>query len=921
MSCRPSRRRALLACLGLILPLAFAAPAAAQSPVGLNRLQEGTSVVEQLDQFYVDGAGPFIAARAGDWRLANDRISLTFAGVGDLPATISLPVAGYRWNVDEDNRLPGALIDVATADMSLDFLGAFTQGIGLNGTDPILRYDTIEPVRGEGEVGLRLEGSPFETALVRLETIYWLAGGSSQVRLESRFLDLPADEPLPPLVDVTNWGAASMLAESLGPPKPGRVHRRAVEFYLGYWGELALGVTAPAGELDGVFVLRPSVSRVLAAPLPPEAAPQRGYESYLADAFTTATLPFDPMELDARWWEPAPNDRTLVRHLFVVHGAPNELVEAIQAFRGVETGAYEGQVTAADENGQPTPVADAEIRFTRLYQEDPGQRLRITAEEVYTIARTGADGRFRVEVPPGHYIPRAEVETRVNRGTLTSGRLEPGETQEVNFTLPGRSGIRVRAIDAATSAPLAARLRIESTPPAPPVDLGPPLRARGYYRTAYIPPAGGEIYLPNGRYYVAASHGIEYHRNEIEVWVENGKVASHVIPLDRASPTDGWTHVEIGARTDQTPGVEVTADDLVLMAAAEGLDWVITGDFEHLTDLTPALARLGLEGQLGLSRGFRTMLPARPDWGQFLVYPVAADAPDPAVAREAWADLTTAAEFIAALRRLYPGALIQCDLIYTKEGRGYFGEPNRNPYEISFTPKPEVETAIDAITLVRPRDPNQVMKDLIGFWTNHLITGRFYLPASSASGRIPLGAEPGYPRLLVHTGAAQDQLPSEAELFAAMRAHRVQLTTGPFVEYTLGDVGPGGLAPHDPAMAARTRVTAPNWADVTMARYAKEGNLQEFRQFHGNPEIGQRYPDPATGQRYAERTQKELGIRTDKDTLLNADTYAERTLGDYLPHYNLTGDTPSFALTFPIIIDADGDGVYDPLELYRQKGM
>src|SRR5262249_12445437 len=160
------------------------------------------AVLERLGAIFVDGAGPMVTARAGDWRLYNNQICLTFASVEDDRTTGSFPIGGWRAaSYRKDDRVPRALIDIALPGTSYDTLARFTQGTGINNDGALMKYDTAEPAKRGDEIGLRLEGSPFMNARLRLETVYWLAAGRNYVLIESRLLNLPSGQKPPIFCD------------------------------------------------------------------------------------------------------------------------------------------------------------------------------------------------------------------------------------------------------------------------------------------------------------------------------------------------------------------------------------------------------------------------------------------------------------------------------------------------------------------------------------------------------------------------------------------------------------------------------------------------------------------------------------------------------------------------------------------------
>ena len=871
-------------------------------------IQSGAAKVERLGPIYSDGAGSMVTSRAGDWRLSNDKISLIFAAIEGDPTPSSQPLAGYRENLRLDDRVPGAIIDLAAGGESLDFLASFTQGIGLELDDLVVEYDMSEPVQRGDEVGLRFEGSPFDNAFIRLETTYWLAEGRNRLRVETRFLGWPEDEPLPPVCDVGSWGAAGMLVEGGGVLRDPEPQQRIADFYLARGGNLCAGVAPLSGKVEGRFNPYPPLSRVLLDSLTAD-------ELASHDAITTSCQFLIPTINDLP--EASGEGPVFARDLYVFSGAPNRLVDRILADRGVETGVIEGRVLLGGDGSKP--IAGMDIEFLRIYRH-PEQRMTILEQKAYTMARSDDQGRYRITVPEDFYIPRLLSESGSGRlGSAAAAKA--GKVKERVLNLGQRSGVHVKVIDAETSRPLTARVRFEAIPPTYPAYFGRPESAGGHFENAYVGPEGRTLHLQPGKWVVHAMRGIRYEPGDLDVATTQGQIIEVVIPVKQVNPTPGWQGMEIGARTDATPGCIVKAEDIVLMASAEGLDWIVSGDFEHVTDFGPIIRELGLEGELGHSRGFRTILPAYPEWGQFLIYPLAEDAPDPAEVRAEWAELTEASEFIAALRRLYPGALIQSDLIYTEQGEGYFGIEGKNPYELSFEPNPVIDTDIDVVNLF-PARQRWSIKERFGFWNNHRMSGREYIGVTGPTGRTVLGSEPGYPRLLVYTGKLDPAEVTEEELFVAFQANRTQLTSGPFIDYSVGDFMAGDMIARDPSLPVSVRITAPSWADVKVVKFEKEGMVQKGKTFHSDPSGGQRFPVPTSEDvnEYYVLDLKELRTHKKKDTLLGVAAMGEGNLRSTLPHGRNMGDTPPFAVTAPIIIDTNGNGVFDPIKLYRDKG-
>ncbi len=859
---------------------------AAQSSAA-ERLEVGTASIERLGRIYTDGAGPFITARGGDWRLSNEHLSVTFAGVEDMPTTWSMPVRGLTDGLLIRNRLPGSLIDVAVGEANIDVMGALTQGIGLGEKDLIVPYDFAEPVERPGEVGLRLEGSPFDNRLLRLETTWWLAEGSRRLCIESRFLDLEPGADQPQLADVAHWGLASPLVAGVGALPAGRSITTDTPFLLGHNGNIGMVLALDEGLLHGRFGSHPNMSRSLAAP-------------------TTGTL--------------TSNDEGVIyrRSLWIAEGESYNAVEAMQRDLGVPTGTVHGRVQVAE---RPELVDEVVVRVIDYGAQESGTNGG--HGRTYGFKRVDADGSYELKLPADrNFFIRAELRGTIDLAPLNMRvRVAEGEREERNFELGRITGVFVKVVDAATSRPLAARVRVQPIAAAiSAINLGPPTRAEEFLDQTYVPAEGRLVRVIEGQWRFQANHGIRYETGVGSIDIDRGQIKELVIALDQVNPTPGWLGLELGVRTRATPGIALTDDEIVLMAAAEGLEWVVSGDFETITDLGPSVERLGLGDRLRVSRGFRTLLPAHPEWGTFLVFPLPEGAPDPAQARAQWAELQDASEFIATLRRLYPGALIHSDLPIHPQDLGYFTLPGENYHSAGFKGKPGIETAIDSIALVPTRRPWEFNANRAFWFLSLMKDQQDFVAAVSPMGSIVLGSEPGYPRVLVKVGQDDPAQVEEQAFFEAFRRGRTQITNGPFIELQIGEAIPGDMIAYEKDWPLRARITAPGWARTDHVRIEKDGVGFQQSIIAGVTGAVQRFPEPESGE-WFQIPFSEMALMDFKDTLISVSTYGSDGLDKTRV---LDGTYPEglmpFAMISPILIDTNGNGHIDTLENFGDRG-
>ena len=888
-------------------------------------VQVGQATAERLGSIFDTGAGPYATAHSGDWRLSNEHIHATFCSTDDTSAVlrhVSMPTNGYQELPPGWQRYPGALIDLAVDGNSLDFLLNYTQFTGGENNSAIVIYDTILPVKRAGAVGLQLEGSPFENSPVRLRTTYWLASGSYRLQIETLIMGVPEGEALPQVCDMGAWGDGALLIDKIGVIF-GAARRVPMEtdFFQVQGGNMAVGVAGAEGTIiKGSYSAQPSATR--AYYIPAEESNFGTSDSQPLFYFEKNSKP--AAEKDGRTSPSATQkaqvakprkkvDRTapIRRDLWVMKGNFSDLVQKIQEDRKIPTGTLTGIIAP---NAKGRGLADARLRIQRI------DRARLQGEPaIYTIVKSDQNGRFTIKLPEGFYFLLTEPKSlyQTSGGMRSSARMSANKTKTINIGNIPESGVRIKVVDAATSRPLSARLRIEAIPPTQPFNFGFPLSSDGYVDNIYIPSQGGDVYLPPGHWIIYANHGISYDNVDRDVRVVGGKMTPLMLPLKQSSPTPGWAHLEIGVRTKATPGCMIEPRDIVRMAEAEGISWIVSGDYEKLTDLKPFITALGLAGQVGASRGFRTTLPAHPEWGQFLIYPVKDDAPDPAAARQQWAGLKTAKEFIATLRKLYPGALIQSDLPYTDKGLGYFARKDMDAYEISDLPNPDIELGIDAVNIFPARTPWDI-KMTKGFLFTHMIHGRFYLPVGANSATNVFGAEPGYPRLLAYLGKGAV---NEETVFEALKGHRVQLTSGPFIDFNINGNIPGGMCDLDKSYKIHLRVTAPKWVDTGAMSIDKESNMKTAKTLGAKETMPLRFPFAGDDQLGNDKmTLGDLEVLSTRDTLISVSVYGNQSLRPWLPSSSPRDEVMPFAIIYPIQIDGIKNGKYDPLPSFGDMG-
>jgi hypothetical protein len=148
----------------------------------------------------------------------------------------------------------------------------------------------------------------------------------------------------------------------------------------------------------------------------------------------------------------------------------------------------------------------------------------------------------------------------------------------------------------------------------------------------------------------------------------------------------------------------------------------------------------------------------------------------------------------------------------------------------------------------------------------------------------------GYPRNWVRTGGPG--VPTPETMAEAVRAGRVQVSSGPFISLKVGGGDPGDMvASEGGRVQVEVEVLAASWIDTdTVEIWANgemvaEGALAAGGKGPGRGRLGVRLPVP-------------------RDTWIVAVVRGDEPLAEVLPWTKLV----PFAFTNPVFVDADGDG-------------
>ncbi len=132
----------------------------------------------------------------------------------------------------------------------------------------------------------------------------------------------------------------------------------------------------------------------------------------------------------------------------------------------------------------------------------------------------------------------------------------------------------------------------------------------------------GELELPPGSYNLHFVRGTEYQPVSKPVVVQAGKLHSFTVRLKRYINTENYLSVGLGLRTNRSWDGRLTTEQSVQAAVCEGLEFIISGDINTVTDYQPAIESLGLSRWVQSARGVRIQPESEGRFGEYMIFPL-----------------------------------------------------------------------------------------------------------------------------------------------------------------------------------------------------------------------------------------------------------------------------------------------------------
>lgn len=538
---------------------------------------------------------------------------------------------------------------------------------------------------------------------------------------------------------------------------------------------------------------------------------------------------------------------------------------------GVAGTAQAAEGAVVDTAGEPVPYAVVEVLGT----DGDG------VERVMDRLRTGPDGRWSTEWTQLGAAPTSF------RATAPGRDASPAGVDAGSLVVSQAGAILVTATQEG-GGPVPVRLDLQ--------------RADGLRELRYATPQDNRVAVPPGHYELWASRGYEYGVVHAEIDVPEGGEASVEVTLPLHIDTAGWVSIDSHVHAGPSPDSDTLPVDRMRTAAAGGLDVIIATDHEIIRNQRDALVETGLTSFLGWIQG-EEVTPPLPEHTNAWPFPERESVRGDPIR---WMGHSYPA--IWAAQRARGAQVVQVNHARVNGECGILclvdwdrmSEPTFPSPELLGLPptEPFWSWDFDAFEVLNdarnpfldPASPRRTgaFEDWLAF---HNLGQRVTGVAVTDVHGLEL---PGSPRTYI---AVPDDAPGtvlEGDITAGVLAGRAQMSLGAFLHASIAGAGPGDDVSVGPAVELGLRVEGIPEVDVRHVTVL--ANCDEVA------EIEMSAPDDV--------------VKFDGVVPFTLDEDAHIVLvamgADPMPRGLLDYDAANVprAITNPIFVDADGDGVF-----------
>jgi hypothetical protein len=464
----------------------------------------------------------------------------------------------------------------------------------------------------------------------------------------------------------------------------------------------------------------------------------------------------------------------------------------------VGTSLCSAEVAASGPRGEP--IAGARVQFS-------------AAGKPVAAAMTDAAGKVWARLPAGTYTVRVSAR---GRGDCTLEVTLPSDAPLV-APLKAASGVAVEVRDEKGQALPCKVQFLTTTPGVPDPELGPWCGSNEVRNIYYTQTGSFTETLEPETYRVVISRGPEYDAVFRTVIVEPGKITPVAATLKRSVDTRGWIASDLHGHTTISGDNTSSVAGRILNLACEGLEFAPSTDHVAAVPWGPTIARLGLTPWLSTCCGEEISGPGAATHQNAFPLPVRPHT-------QANGGIPAGGDLDAQVTRIYEwnnrsDKLIQFN--HPDVGRGFFDRNGDGKLDGGFKKAVPLFDAMEAMG--NPLSGTPARPTRCWSWLTVLNQGLHITGTANTDTHTCFhgnGRQRNYIRCSTDDPAQIDPM----EIVHQVRAGRVVMSTGPFMEVTADGLEPGAsLSAKNACVRLHVKVQCPNWMDINRVQVLING--------------------------------------------------------------------------------------------------
>ncbi|MFT4518717.1 MAG: hypothetical protein ACI9JM_001102 [Halioglobus sp.] len=294
---------------------------------------------------------------------------------------------------------------------------------------------------------------------------------------------------------------------------------------------------------------------------------------------------------------------------------------------GIETAEIHGAVSSG---GQPLQHAQVVVYQVLDELTDPPSLF------VVNHSRTDAAGQYSLDLPPGDYEMRANMEGYpfpVGGPSLLTVAAGVAVIRDFDMPVPGYLDVTV--IDETGPGP--AKVQLVGFDPSPSLanvvsgngagvfgDINADALPFGIAQVGFIDRngAGERITVEPGDYQLVVSRGPRYSVYKEAITITSGQVTTAQAEIVKLLDDTEFVHGDFHVHSIDSPDAEVTRAERVAVMLAEGMDFFTPSDHGVRSDFVPTLQAMGVEDLIAVAASSETTTF---DYGHFNSWPMTID--------------------------------------------------------------------------------------------------------------------------------------------------------------------------------------------------------------------------------------------------------------------------------------------------------